>query len=1278
MATKAGEQFMFNLSQFDPSARDLRNGAHEWVQPLLPAILLDPATGGERIQDHPGSQWIPDGPLLDRLFASEKLQLTKLFAGLRTWEAKVLSQPEAYTPAGTTDGNQGIEASPLFWFDLDSITVNENTWLTCLRRDRWTDFERPISGWPGKFWRASDDQVWALLRPVLELANRIIVATTSHYWLGSLLHPDSIEFIRDIFLCNGKKYDMQRFRVMARENRVTGAEGMRTIDAALRDRLLWALHDEHHSIAVGRAVAYCFHVDEHTAWASLDVRLLREIFDRSMNEGLSPERRRIKRAMAAYHAAVVLVHEFMHAVTTPVARAALLKGPIPPEVTERYRRNMREPFFEKEWMCEAGASYSHHVFGTSPDSSLDLHDWLVILTGQPFPTNYMNQNGLTYGIDAPRLWPRKIRDFCRPQPTLWSNAHLSEAFWTSRVGKYGASGLMVPGLLVTQVFHYSIPGGTSWYHAFDPARPIAATLHSKVPREIEGSFQRLLTSLEARRRLWSQWRSPWYDEAYAKWKFSPHSIAPYREMFQDGVAALFQARDLRAASTLFGKALSFVRPYPYPAASEDENAWPLAFWRVLGFLIMAAIPHYTHPMTFQYPTPGYPNVWKSTHPDKEERSFQTEQIEYSHVFFQNIVKQENPPAVYEVGITREECFAQAARQAEWYAASCPVPLPRSCELAIGALWTRLRAQAAQKPDGEWLDFEFQLPPFDPCEIQDGVAEAKLHWRGVHGTPPASPLDVNMREAPALSALAAVVVSESLEEPRRRMGTRYFTWGEVGDHQPGKESGDWWVVKENGDDEFDVYDVSDVVRELHLSDATVKRSVARRTGRPHMSLRLLSEDTELSTVSKELAGMIRGLRPIGRTLKYARREDVTLRDGLDGRPAWTIIGGDVFDITDFDFFEGEQKLRELLLKHAGGTAVLALQAEGHECVEVAELLAPCRNRVLQPVVPSHSVVNDVFTAEEVAAMGLDETALYIIIHDGVYSLRDYVDFHPGGANILREVAFRDATEKFMQYHGHEEDEVLKQIRHFRVGRIVKSWTAESLTSTEILIMQNVYDIGRLSGDELEQKLRDNLEAYAGSDATEELRKRRRDASARLDLDTGHPLFQLSRRKDLVVGRVLEERNETPTDPIVASVCNTPTLPALFTQPLSQMDRGRQEWDHDVPISDDLEDARDATIGPVEKLNTTITKQDVQSLLLRGELESKRALEKVVLGGTDVVESDSWDEARRRERKRAGSELDLIDEMEVRRARRRRGIEEGLNRLGEVKPGFFGNVFAPSCK
>lgn len=190
------------------------------------------------------------------------------------------------------------------------------------------------------------------------------------------------------------------------------------------------------------------------------------------------------------------------------------------------------------------------------------------------------------------------------------------------------------------------------------------------------------------------------------------------------------------------------------------------------------------------------------------------------------------------------------------------------------------------------------------------------------------------------------------------------------------------------------------------------------------------------------------------------------------------------MADFDFLEEEHDLRELLLDYAGGTPVLALQEEGHDCVEVAELLASCRSRVIQSVMPSQSVVDDAFTIEEVGAIRSDEAALYTIIHGNVYSLgskaillrqalnwsveidrytfdADYVDFHPGGASILREIACLDATDEFMWYHGKEETEMLQQIQHLRVGRIVDSRRGDSLASTEILMAQNVYDIGKES-------------------------------------------------------------------------------------------------------------------------------------------------------------------------------------------------------------------------
>ncbi|KAJ6096931.1 hypothetical protein N7486_007677 [Penicillium sp. IBT 16267x] len=69
------------------------------------------------------------------------------------------------------------------------------------------------------------------------------------------------------------------------------------------------------------------------------------------------------------------------------------------------------------------------------------------------------------------------------------------------------------------------------------------------------------------------------------------------------------------------------------------------------------------------------------------------------------------------------------------------------------------------------------------------------------------------------------------------------------------------------------------------------------------------------------------------------------------------------------------------------------------------------------------VNKVFTVADVAAHK-DRTDLWVIIHGKVYDLTKYVRDHPGGADVLYDVAGLDATEAYDEAgHSEDADEIL---------------------------------------------------------------------------------------------------------------------------------------------------------------------------------------------------------------------------------------------------------------
>ncbi|KAI9226413.1 MAG: cytochrome b5-like heme/steroid binding domain-containing protein, partial [Piptocephalis tieghemiana] len=52
-------------------------------------------------------------------------------------------------------------------------------------------------------------------------------------------------------------------------------------------------------------------------------------------------------------------------------------------------------------------------------------------------------------------------------------------------------------------------------------------------------------------------------------------------------------------------------------------------------------------------------------------------------------------------------------------------------------------------------------------------------------------------------------------------------------------------------------------------------------------------------------------------------------------------------------------------------------------------------------------------------------LWVVIHGQVYDLSRYAEYHPGGDDILRDVAGKDATDEWLNVnHGPEAKELMK--------------------------------------------------------------------------------------------------------------------------------------------------------------------------------------------------------------------------------------------------------------
>ncbi|KAL4976421.1 cytochrome b5-like heme/steroid binding domain-containing protein [Aspergillus desertorum] len=138
--------------------------------------------------------------------------------------------------------------------------------------------------------------------------------------------------------------------------------------------------------------------------------------------------------------------------------------------------------------------------------------------------------------------------------------------------------------------------------------------------------------------------------------------------------------------------------------------------------------------------------------------------------------------------------------------------------------------------------------------------------------------------------------------------------------------------------------------------------------------------------------------------------------------YLIIHGKVYDVSSFiDEHPGGE---EVLFDMAGEDATEAFEEIGHsdEAREILEQL------LIGKVVE--------LTHKEVATHNTKEDS-FVIIHGNVYDVSSFVDEHPGGEELLLDVAGKDATEAFEDVvHSNEAREMLKGMHIGQVKRSVK--------------------------------------------------------------------------------------------------------------------------------------------------------------------------------------------------------------------------------------------------
>ncbi|KAH7628944.1 hypothetical protein B0T09DRAFT_169996 [Sordaria sp. MPI-SDFR-AT-0083] len=113
----------------------------------------------------------------------------------------------------------------------------------------------------------------------------------------------------------------------------------------------------------------------------------------------------------------------------------------------------------------------------------------------------------------------------------------------------------------------------------------------------------------------------------------------------------------------------------------------------------------------------------------------------------------------------------------------------------------------------------------------------------------------------------------------------------------------------------------------------------------------------------------------------------------------------------------------------------------------------------------------FTLDEVRKHN-SKNDVWMVIHNKVYNATSYLEDHPGGSIILREVAGTDATEQFVEVgHSAETDDILKELY---VGDLAEDEHAEEVEifrpTFEKVAMEAAVDVKQLANSKLRKNVK----------------------------------------------------------------------------------------------------------------------------------------------------------------------------------------------------------------
>ncbi|TQN71638.1 putative cytochrome b5 [Colletotrichum shisoi] len=1114
--------------------------AYWWLEPTFPSLDSE---GTDFCDYTPVPK--PPTPYLDALFISEHVQLRSL-GGLRTSESIILQQLDPYTPrvmlpkvfAGFDSGDSSEEEEqaandlfinddddysidvepggvPLFhskelshsmpapWVERDFVQVDESKWFKLFRRERWANY---CHSDPSQISVDIDnDDHWRRLSRVIEIANRILNAVADQEWIGSFVDPRARDTRAPVTSGKGTATQSNTaiYRVVPSPpaSRFSKAQARAALDDIAK-YFFWGFHmpDEYPNVT-GKTCHVLADDGVHAHWMTLALDCLTPVFKDSTPG--DPEGRQ-----AAVGMAKTMLHELS--------------------------------FFKEERWAEAGYSFENSVFGTTVKNHWLGDDGRIQYLGIRGLTPHTCESDLHYTYDN---WSNgdPFIDMPLGIPAVFPCAMTTSDFWESHVQRYGASSLRTSWVCEGRT---ELSKGTMqvW-----PAKVMSEPYKYSRYVELNKSMKSVAQMLRKRRLDLKRLR-PWYAEEYAFWCQTVYAHSR-RRFAMGGIALGFRGRSVKHEAEAREGISTLIKPYQLLSNLEKVGPDRLAsqmFFQAFGFLALAALPIRTSPLRYQDESIG-------EYPDRISQGLRPgfagdgDLVGWLLKCGERILATKKSNTLHGTrspSHDKELCMSNASLAfRRWEVLGC---VTGSIVCDFETEWQIMRRRLDQAPfDDIFLDWDSAswraLAPYQgpaahtsPTSLRPDNKRANKS-KGVDADIPAWAI-----ARPMMTASTAPAPARDKPNGNR---VPYYTVGEVGDHQIIGASGVWGCLFDGK--EMGIYDITDLILDqdgdvLEWNHATIATFTQPSpiVGAPRV--------IDPQVFSPEWSNLFRSRnRFIGNVMIDRVREDVMINDGKLGRPRWAALANSVFDITEIGFDHDLRDLEDIFTCTVDEDPVLEAINRGYHPDVLQKALSPYKIGSLWDKSGTRRFRDRAFTANDVKWHTTRETGIYAIIGRFVYDFTELIDKHPGGSEIIAQVAGGDATELWEKYHGNPISKLGVNVDRSRqflcIGHVVEERDTKAVSPDEICIRDYIFSNNSV---EAGKPILESLTSYWGTDGTAELEKQ----------NPNKAYLDLWERTNYIVAKVVKPLNR---------------LPYMSREVLREMDgRKRPEGFNELFVSDGM--------------------------------------------------------------------------------------------------------------